>query len=487
MRQIVLMVVLGVLAAVAGCGGGSGYEGPTTAPNGPTAGAGGPLVVSGAPWVTLAPVEFRQLAISGGQPPYSVTSQNTATVLATVGNGMLNLAGVRADATPVVVLLTDSATGAAKRTVSLAVTVTNTPVQGVMALSPDRLALVPNQLFGVEVVGGTPPFSVETMGRAQVDVSVAGRTVAVRGLLETAADVLVRVTDALGVVRLLPVSVISPPATGSGVTLFSNVPQPLILPSGATRAFTLGGGSGPYVVISSNPAVLLPTVRGNLLSLVAGVAGTGWLKVTDTTGAELWHSISVSSGVAPLALSATELGGATGSVLTAAVTGGRPPYRLDTDASGVAAAYINGSKLGLSLLAPGTGVITVHDSEQATVTLTVVATGLAVPTKFALSPTKVVISERLMVDAFGQAQQTVIVLNLGKSTHPVQVFSSAPQLLMPTVVGNTIEVRTPLGASGTPLPPCVDAEVLVTITVIDGSGQSAATDVTIRDAGACTG
>jgi len=130
------------------------------------------------------------------------------------------------------------------------------------------------------------------------------------------------------------------------------------------------------------------------------------------------------------------------------------------------------------------GVATVYDSENTSVPLTVVATGLALPTKFALSPAKVVISERLALGPTGLPQQTVVALNLSKAVAPVQVFSSAPQLLMPTVVGNTVEVRTP-GTAQSPLPPCVDAEATVVITVIDSVGQSATADIVIRDAGAC--
>lgn len=81
-----------------------------------------------------------------------------------------------------------------------------------------------------------------------------------------------------------------------------------------------------------------------------------------------------------------------------------------------------------------------------------VATGLALPTKFALSPTKVVISERLALGPTGLPQQTVVSLNLSKAVAPVQVMS-APQLLLPTVVGSTVEVRTP-GTAQSPLPPC---------------------------------
>lgn len=469
-----------VSVAVPGCGGGSGYEGPTT----PSVSASGALAVAGWPSLMLAPVELRQLDITGGQPPYAVTSQNTALVLATVSASTLKIAGVQASSAPVTVQVSDSATP--KRTVTLAVTVTNTPAQGDMAFLPDRVTLIPGGSATVALYGGTPPFTVEPLSRSHVAASVLGRTLTVTGLLE-AVDSQVRVTDSLALVRMLSVTVAAPVGTVSGVALFSNLPQPLSLPFGVTRAYTLGGGTGPYTVTSSNPAVLLPSLRGNLLSLTTGVAGTVSLKISDSTpDGQLWHSVTVQSAVAPLALSMPIVSAAVGAQKTVAIVGGRPPYQVVFDGSGVVTGSVNGSTLALAPLAPGSGVVTVYDSAGAAVNLTVVATGLALPTKFGLSPAKVVISEQLVVGTNGLPQQTTIVFSLGKATAPVQVFSSAPQLLMPTVVGNTVEVRTP-GSVFNPRPPCVDATTTVTITAIDASGESAASDVVVTDAGACSG
>lgn len=472
MQRFLSMGALVLVLLLPGCGGGSGYEGPTS----PAAGA---LNVAGAPSLVLAPSEFRKLAISGGLPPYTATSPSTATLLAIANNDTLSLAGVKADPAPVNVVVAD----AARRSVTLAVTVTNNPAQGVLALSPDRLTMVPGGVATVALLAGTPPFTVQSPSSAHVSASVVGSTLTVSGHLET-LDAQVRVLDSMGLVRLLPVTVAVPTSTGGGA-LFSNLPQPLSLPVGVTRAYTMGGGTGPYTVTAVNPAVVQPTVRGHLLSLTAGVPGTVPLVITDAVGAQLWKTVTVERGTAPLALSASELGGVTGDLLTAYVTGGRPPYRLGLDSSGIAAGSIFGSTLTLSLVNPGAGVATVYDSDNTTVPLTVVATGLALPTKFALAPAKVVISELLGIGPTGLPQQTVVSLSLSKAIAPVQVFSSAPQLLMPTVVGNTIEVRTP-GTALSPLPPCVDLDTTVIITVIDAAGQTATTDIVIRNVGACS-
>lgn len=470
------MFALGVSAAVSGCGGGSGYEGPVTSVS-----ASGSLAVAGWPSLMLAPVQLRKLDITGGLPPYAVTSQNTALVLATVSASTLNIAGVQASSAPVTVQISDAATP--KHTVTLAVTVTNTPEQGVLVLSPDRVTLAPGASATVALAWGTPPFTAEPLSRSHVAASVVGSTLTVTGLLE-AVDTQVRVTDSRALIQMLSVTVAAPSDTGGAVALFSNLPQPLSLPFGAIRAYTLGGGTGPYAVTSSNPAVLLPSLRGNLLSLTAGVAGTVSLKISDAAGATLWSLVTVQSAVAPLTLSKLVMGGAVGLQESIAIAGGRPPYQVVFDGSGVATGSVNGGTLTLALLAPGSGVVTVYDSQGAAVNLSVVATGAALSTKFGISPAKVVISEQLVVDANGLPQQTTIVFSLGKVTAPVQVFSSAPQLLMPTVVGDTVVVRTP-GTAASPQSPCVNGTTLVTITVIDAAGQTATSDIVITDAGAC--
>lgn len=461
------------------CGG--GYEGPTTPPSTNT---GSSLGVAGAPLgrVTLAPVEIRRLAISGGTKPYTAVSQNTGVVLATVSDDMLSLAGVRADAAMVNVIVSD----AANNRQVVGVTVTNTVSQGSFTVVPARLSIAPGAQGAVTLQGGAAPFTVVSASPALVTASVTGNVVTVTGWLE-GVDAEVRIIDSQGVTRSLPVTVAPPPVSNSGTALFTNVPQLLALPPQSARAYTIAGGAGPYSVISSQPAVVLPSVRGSTLTLQTGIPGTVTVVVTDAAGQQVRHTMTVESSVAPLALSSTAIEGRTNTVSTVFIAGGRPPYRATVDGAGVASVKVlNGNVLELEWLAAGAGVVTVFDADNSAVTLVMEATGLPLPTELTLVPAKVTISERLTLNTAGQPQQTVISLVLYKAEGAVQVFSSAPHLLMPTLLGNIIEVRTP-GTATSPRPPCVDAEALVTITVVDSLGQSDSTDIVIRDAGACTG
>lgn len=473
MKQWMWAVVCGVLAAwLAGCGGGN--DSATPAPPVTT------LSVGGMGSVSLVPAEFRRLSITGGRKPYKVESPDIGVVLAAVTDSTLSLAAIKSSLVPVNVVLTD----AQMSKLTLAVSVGNHASLGDFVLSPARLAVVPGGTGLVSLQGGMPPFTAVPASQGWVSAAVTDRSLSITGLLEV-AETTVRITDSLGVTRLLPVSVSPAGSAGAGVALFTNLTSQTSLLPGGGKAFTVAGGTGPYIVTSSRAAVLAASLNGQTLRLQAGVAGTAVITVTDALGTQISRTVAVLGTPSPLALSSSALFGAVGTTASVTIVGGRPPYGMYGDASGVAAGSVTGNVLSLELMAPGNGVVTVLDADFNTVTTTVVATGTAAPTKFTLSPAKLLIPEALALDATGQPQQTVIALKLYKAEPPVQVFSSAPALLKPTLNGSTVEVRTP-GTAASPVPPCVDADTIVTITVLDAAGNTATTEITVREGGACT-
>jgi hypothetical protein len=214
------------------------------------------------------------------------------------------------------------------------------------------------------------------------------------------------------------------------------------------------------------------------------VVGASAITLSDATGQQLTRNVGVQAGSPPLALSSTVLVGVVGSQQTVQIAGGRPPYAMYSDGSGVVVGSVTGSTMTLTIMTSGNGRATVYDADRSTVVASVVATGTATPTVLTLLPAKVTISENLSLDANGKAQQTSLMLSLYAAASPVQVFSSAPGLLKPTLSGNTVVVTTP-GTASAPLPACVDADTTVTITVIDALGKSVTSDILIRNTGAC--
>lgn len=470
MKQWMMGVCLAAAALLAGCGGGS--DNPVVPPPATA------LSVGGVASVSLVTTEFKRLEITGGRKPYTVLSPDTNVVLAAVTDSTLSLAAVRSSPSPVNVVLTD----AQKNKLTLAVSVGNQAALGDFVLAPTRLAVVPGGTGTVVLTGGATPFTAVPVGSGWVSAAVTERVLTVTGWLEV-AETWVRITDSLGVAHLLPVSVA--PASSTGGALFTNLTAQTSLLPGSSKAFTVAGGTGPYTVVSGSPAVLAASMNGSTLRLQAGVAGSAVITVADAVGAQISRTVGVLGTPSPLALSSTALFGPVGTTATVTIVGGRPPYSMYGDASGVAAGSVTGNTLSLELMGPGNGVITVLDADFNTTTTTVVATGTAAPTKFTLSPAKLIIPEALALNAAGKPQQTVIALKLYKAEPPVQVFSSAPALLKPTLNGSTVEVRTP-GTAASPVPPCVDADTIVTITVLDAAGNTASTEITIRNGGACT-
>ncbi len=468
--------VWGVLVLwLTACGGGSDYVGPTS----PTPETGNSLSVGGMSSLSLLPVELKRVEITGGRKPYSVLSQNSAVVLASVSDATLTVAAVQSHAVPVTVIVSD----AVNNRIALAVTVASTG-QGQFGVSPERLSLAPGSTASVSLTGGTPPFTAVAANEAQVAVSTAGAAVSVTGLQET-VEVLVRVTDSQGLSRSLPVTVAANVGSAPNAPLFSNVPAQLMLPPQSSRTYTIGGGTPPYSVTTSQGGVLNPSLRGTALVLQTGQVGTAQLTVVDAAGARLLYAVQVQSSPSPLALSASEFSDKLGAQMTVWVSGGRPPYTVSTTGSVRATTVQSDNSIALELTAVGSGSVTVFDANLNKVSMTTLAAATALSNVFGLSPARVTISETLATDTSGVSQATVIPFRLTKAEPPVSVFSSHPNLLMPTVTGNFVQVSTPV-RDGRAIPPCVDGDVTVTITVIDSVGQSASSQVMVLNSGSCS-
>jgi hypothetical protein len=444
---------------LAACGG--GYEG--TAP--PIDTSSQALKVVGATSITLVPTEMGRIEITGGTRPYTATSSNATVALASVSDNILSVAAVRGDLTPITVSVTDAKNAKA----SVSVTVTNSPQQGNFGLSERVFSILPGASKTVTISGGTSPYTAASITPRVVGVSVNGNALTVTGLSE-GANAEVKVFDSKGVTQSALVTVAAPIPSASGLALFSNIPANLSLRPRNSVTYTLGGGTPPYSVTSSNPAVLSGEVRGAALILQPGIAGNATVTVTDSANRTLSQRIFVMTTSAPLILSASSVTVEVGSALTVGIAGGMPPYTATTTATTLIGSgfVVNGDQLTINIqFAGGPGVIAVKDSEGAIATVEV--TGVPLLSNLSVSPTAVTIPE---------SEITTLPIRLMRGKAPYLVFSSHPSLLMPTVSGNVMTVTS------TALP-CVDANTSVIITVIDDTGATATTTVAIQDNGAC--
>jgi hypothetical protein len=474
MNRLSHYTVTWVLAlGISACGG--GYEG--TAPPGDTTNLA--LALVGPTTLTLIPSELGRVEVTGGTRPYTAASTNKATALASVSDGTLSVAAVQGSTTPVTVTVTD----AKNAKVNLTVNVTNSAELGSFALSARELALVPGASQALTVSGGTPPFTVVASNPSIATASVAGSAVTVVGVSE-GVNAGVRVIDSRGVTQTLLVTVAAPTPSPSGLALFSNIPPYLTLRPRTSQTFTLGGGTGPYTAVSSNPAALETTVRGSGLTLNAGVGMGGAINVMvgDTNGNTLNHTVRVLNTSAPLALSSSAITGVEGTSTRVGIAGGLPPYRMASALPSVAN-IVNGDTLAITFgFIGGPKRVTVLDAENNAAHLDITSTALLSP--ITVSPSNITISEQLSRDAAGVAQITTIPLLFLNAKQPIQVFTSHPRLLIPTVNGAVVTVSTP-GTSDSPMAPCVDADTKVVITGIDATGASGSAVVTVTNTGAC--
>lgn len=472
MKSAFNLCVLCLCLWIAACGGGDSGSKVGTVTT--------PLVVSGAATeLVMSQSEFRSLPITGGSPPYRVTSAAPDAVVASMSNAVLNIAAVRATSAAVKVVVTD----ALNTQVSFSVRVNSS--SGAITAKPASITVAPGAVATVNLQGGVAPFAVVSARPDLVSTSVENSTVTLVGLLETIGTSLV-ISDSQGGTVTVPVAVTVPTETVTGVGMYTTMPGQLLLAPAQTRSYTVAGGDGPFTVTSSQPGVVSARMQGNVLVLQALSTGDSTVTLADLYVGRLTRQVAVRYSASPLMLSSTAVSGTVGTTATILIGGGRPPYQMVGDGAKVVAGSVQSSnRLSVELIAPGSELVKIYDADYSSVNLSAYATGTAAPTTFSLLPAKLTTSENLVTDATtGKAVQTLVSLKLYKAELPVQVFSSAPRLLIPTLNGSTVEVRTP-GTATAPIPPCVDADTAVTITVIDAAGASASTVITVSNMGAC--
>ena len=454
------------------CGG--GYEG--TAP--PIDSSNQALRLVGATNITLVPNEMTRIEIAGGARPFTATSGNTTVALASVSDNLLSVAGVRGDLTPTTVTVAD-ARGA--RT-TLGVTVTNSPQQGNFTLSERTFAVAPGASKDISLSGGTAPFTAAALSPLVTGVTVNGRILTVTGLSE-GANAEIKVFDTKGVTQSALVTVAAPIPSPSGAALFSNIPANWSMRPRTAATYTLGGGTPPYSVTSTDRSVLSAEVRGAALMLQTGISGNSTLTVVDAAGRSLSYRLFVMTTSAPLTLSASAVSADVGRSETVRISGGMPPYTALTTATNLAGSgvVVNGDQLVLTgQFVGGPSAVVVRDSEGATARVDF--TALPMVSLISASPSAITISELLTLDAIGIVQPTRIPVRVLRGRAPYQVFTSHPWLLRATVSGDVVTISTLSDGSGH-YAPCVEDDTVVTISVIDATQAIAAIRVTIQDNG----
>ncbi len=441
-----------------------------------TVGSVTPLYTTAQSAITVAPGAnaTRNYLVGGGTAPYQVSSSNQGVATVSLSGTTMSITGVTTGTANVTVR------DAANATVNIAVTVA--PTVALYTTAPSAVTVAVGAATTYQVGGGVAPYTAASSNTGAATVALAGSSLTIGGVAAGSANVSVR--DAVGSTVTIAVTV--PAQAGGGtdpVALFTTAPSPVSVAVGSTSAsYTIGGGTGPYFVTTGNAGIAAVSQTGSSFTITGVAAGSTPVVVTDSAGGSVSITVNVTTTsvvVPPLALLPSVGTGNVGDTLTFIISGGQPDYQATANNPAVANVTtpnpIAGTTFTVELLNTGTGVITVADSSGKTVQLNVTVNPTTPGVR--LSPSALSLAEIIDDDADPSNGPTLDVpLSIYGGQTPYQAFSSDTTLI-------TVPAGTLPGSSLTltQQPKNVTADTVVTITVIDATGASATSAVTIKN------
>ncbi len=306
-----------------------------------------------------------------GTSLYRVNSSKPAVASATVTGSILSISGVSVGSTSLVI---SDSVGATRL-----ITVTVPEAGALMSTAPSSLQLATGTSGVYAISGGVGPYTATSANPVIVSASTSGSLMTIGAVADTVGGTAnVVVTDSVGT-PALTISV-----TASPVKFFTTAPAQLSISAGSSKIFAVFGGSLPYSVVNTHPAVAVGVIVGSTLTITGDLTGSGTVMLSDAKG--VTYSIAVVVNAAGT-LSVSAPGSvviATGSLNAFEIIGGVPPYFASSSNTAVVAASIysgTGSDNRLYVTAIGTGsaVVAVTDSAGSKVTISVTAGTAAAP------------------------------------------------------------------------------------------------------------
>lgn len=281
---------------------------------------------------------------------YKVNSSNPVVASATVNGATLAISGFSSGSTSLVI---SDSVGA---TTVITVTV---PVPGaILSTAPSNLKLATGTSGTYAISGGVGPYTATSANPALVSALVSGSSLTIGAVADTVGGTAsVIVSDAAGT---LPLTIA---VTAAPVQFFTTAPATLAIASGASKVFAVFGGSLPYSVVSTYPAIATGFVSGSTLTITGAVAGSGTVILSDAKGASVSISVLVNAP-GPLYLSAPDsVVISSGGYNVYDIIGGAPPYiASSSDLSVVRASIVNSNQVNVIGLSDGSATIAVTDS-----------------------------------------------------------------------------------------------------------------------------
>lgn len=215
-------------------------------------------------------------------------------------------------------------------------------------VSPDRLAGYFLERLSFVVVGGVPPYlavssngTVATVTSLTQSPSIA-RASGIVTLSSRAGEADIVISDAAGGILRIPVTCQAQPSATVSTVALAIEPAEMNALFGEQLVFGVGGGAAPYQVSSSNPGLVKvvavthdsASARAVITAEVVGTVGSAEIDVVDATGKLVKSTVTVSPGP----VSTNELQALPGEIatwqgqrLTLSISGGTPPYQVQSD------------------------------------------------------------------------------------------------------------------------------------------------------------
>ncbi|MGJ7913855.1 beta strand repeat-containing protein [Massilia sp. LXY-6] len=276
-------------------------------------------------------------------------------ITASVSGNKLTVVGIAPGT--VNVAITDSA--GAKVTVAM----TTTNSQALFSTAPAQVSITPGTSSVYTIGGGSGAYTAISSNPNVITTSVSGNSLTVVGVAPGTANV--AITDAAGAKVTIAVT------TTNSQALFSTAPAQVSITPGTSSVYTIGGGSGAYTAISSNPNVITTSVSGNSLTVVGVAPGTANVAITDAVGGKVTIAVTTTNSQALFSTAPAQVSITPGTSSVYAIGGGSGTYTAASSNTNVVTASVNGNSLTVVGIAPGTANVTITDAAGGKVTIAV--------------------------------------------------------------------------------------------------------------------
>jgi hypothetical protein len=228
--------------------------------------------------LTVAPLSLTTFPIGGGVPPYRVPSSSDSRVAtASINASATTLsisAGTTAGTTTIDVF--DSVGNGLRITVTVAGG-TAEPLNTTVPTTEVTIGIGLTRQFSIG--GGVAEYTVVSSDDGIATVSKDGNNnIFIRGIAAGTVTIVVR--DRVGTTLTRSIKV------GTSSAIFHTAPATLAMTAGASRSFTISGGTPAYVATSSNEDSVIATANGSTLTITARAAGSATIKLIDASGTE---------------------------------------------------------------------------------------------------------------------------------------------------------------------------------------------------------